>query len=367
MLLFYDNPYDLTSTTAIERGWMNGNASLGFGAGIVSTDAPRARAKWFSSSTNGVPWVKTPGNDGGPVPSGAKFIIGMRYRCPAFGDHYICAVLQGGNWQGYLARNVDGTISWYRGEFHSGSAVLVAGPSIYALNTNTNYYIELELTIDDATGTVDVYIDGINRLSASGLDTKATASASWNQFTLPGGFFNNGNQYCTDVYVCDGQDGTAASPAQAQAFNTPLGDVKVEYLGAEAGNATYTDWVCSTGTDRGAMVDDGSAGPDDDSTYVFSDTPGDKVSFTLEDLPITTLDVLAVMPVASMTKNDAGSRVVKPLHRISGVDYYGTPIEAPAQGSYRFLVEVMTKSPATGVAWTPSEVNGMEGGVAVHA
>lgn len=367
MLLFFDNPYDLTTVTAIERGWQGGSTTDNTltGATIATTHAPRARSKMFVASHNGGAWIKTPGNDGGPSPSGARIILGHRYLSPAFNSHYMFGVFQGGSWQGYLGINGDGTLSWYRGTF--GSGTLVVGPTAYALNTNTCYYIELDLLIDNSVGTVDVYIDGVLRLSGTGLDTQATASASWNQFALAGGSFNNGQQFCTDAYCCDGADGTAASPAQLAAFNTPLGDVKVEYIGAQAGNGTYTDWTCSTGTDRGAMVDDGTAGPDDDSTYVSSATPGDKVSVALEDLPVTTVDVIAVMPVASMTKNDAGSRTVKPLHRIGGSDYFGTAIEAPAQGSYRFLVQVMTKSPATGIAWTPTEINGMEGGVAIDA
>lgn len=358
MLLWFDQPAFYTTATKLQRWTAQVNTTT-----VVTTPIPRTGTACIASSNSNTFIYKTLGSDGAPAVGDTTAILGLRFRTAGLiSTRAICGILDAGVTQVSVRINLDGTLSVMRGS-NSGT---VLGTTTYAVSVDTWYYLELATLIHASTGTIDLLVDGDSKLSLTGQNTRATANTSWNGIAVggtQGGGNNIANIYVTDVYVLDGLDGT--SNGQRLAFNTALGDRKVEYLSAEAGDGTHGDFTPSTGTDNGAMVDDGASGPDGDTTYNSSGTPGDQDSYTLANLATTSVAIDAVAPVYSITKDDAGSRMVRPLFVISASDYTGASIQAPSSGTYQILTEIVTASPATTSAWTPSEVNAMEVGVEI--
>jgi len=368
MLLWFDQPAYYTTATASQR-WTTitgGTAAIGTSGAII----PRAGTAYLTFVNVTDCFTKTLGSDGAPAPSGAKAVIGCRFRMAGLGSNNgggyftpcVMQVTDVSTPHFSLTVNTDGTLAVRTG----GANGTIIASTTYALSINTWYYLELEVTIANAGGTIELYVDGVNKLSTTG-DTQNTANATWNgvNFGQPSSSGGTADSYITDIYIMDGTDGTLASPAQIQAFDGAVGDVKVELLQAVAGNGANTGFTRSTGSDSGANVDD-PAPPDGDSTYNYASASGTKDTYTLADLPSTAVSIFAVQPVYSSSKDDAGGRALKTVLRIGGVDYVSTNAqEVPSVGAYRYLCDIITKSPATNVSFTPTEVNAAEGGVQV--
>jgi hypothetical protein len=143
--------------------------------------------------------------------------------------------------------------------------------------------------------------------------------------------------------------------------NDFLGDHRIVCRVASSGNGTHTDWAPSTGSDRGALVDDN---PPDVADYVASGTVGDRVTFNFAALGLAGT-VKAVQTAPLMKADLAGVRTSAPAFRISGNDYDGSGYALGSDWSYQ--LEVHTTNPATVAAWTVSEIDGAEIGEVVTA
>ncbi len=220
------------------------------------------------------------------------------------------------------------------------------GTSAPGLFTAGNwYYIEVQHTINDATGAVTVYVNGVSVIAVTNVDTKPAASATVNNIM----FQNGGGTSVTygtfrydDFYLTD----TA----------TKLGESRVETLYPSADTAT-DEWTPLSGTDNYAMVDEAQC--DGDATYVYSLGPAtDNYAFgNLSDNPSV---VHAVQAVTFAKKTDTSVRDIY-LQTVSGA--------TTSDGSaYQLLSEytrfnrIMATDPNTAAAWTYTNVNAIVGG-----
>lgn len=211
--------------------------------------------------------------------------------------------------------------------------------------------IEFKVTISSTVGAYEVRLNGTNILSASGVNTQGQSNAFVNQVRLGGN--TNGATFSADwddFYLCDD---TGAQ------YNDFLGDVRVNCLfpNGEGGNSA---WVPNSGSVHNDRVRE--VAPDDDTTYLSSLTPGDRDTWTFGDLASTSGTVKGIQIVPYLRKDDAGVRTVAPVSRIGGVNYdHANLPNLPT--TYVFQPQVVELSPATGVAWTVSEINGAEWGI----
>lgn len=137
--------------------------------------------------------------------------------------------------------------------------------------------------------------------------------------------------------------------------NPRLGMLKPDGVG------NYSQWTPSAGSNY-QNVDDVT--PDDDTTYNETITVGHKDSYTMENVPSNVNDITGLAVTVRITKTDANSRMVRAFLRIGGVDYPHSDTQG-VPGGYAYLQWIWTLSPATGVAFTAAEVNGLEAGVEV--
>lgn len=128
--------------------------------------------------------------------------------------------------------------------FDRGLRVVTAAGTFTApigLNPGRWYYVELVATIHTSTGSFEVWVDGVLKLTQSGINTAAAASNDWDIFRVilaAGEFFD-------DHYVLDDQAG----------LNTRLGPVVIEGM-LPNGDTAFQEWIPSTGTQHFALVDD---------------------------------------------------------------------------------------------------------------
>jgi hypothetical protein len=284
--------------------------------------------------------------------SGATAIMGFGFRIntavPA-GDFPVCTLMRGSTELISVTCSATGTLSVRRG----GRTGTVLSTSASTLSHTTYYFVELKVVLHDSTGTYDLLVNGVSFTSGSGVDTLISGAATWDGILLGG--TNVTVTYSVDfddLYIADG---TTASN------NDFLGDHRIVCVVASAGNGTHTDYAPSTGSDRGAMVDDN---PPDVADYVQGGTAGDRVTFNFAALGVTGT-VKAVQTVNLAKAEAAGIRTQVPAFRIGAADYDGNGSVLGSDWSYQ--VEVHITNPDTVAAWTVSEIDGAEFGAAVTA
>lgn len=262
------------------------------------------------------------------------------------GDAPIMIIGDGAIAQVMVKHRADGRLGIYRGDGSSVNGgtgtLLVNSTDIQIVAAAAWYLLELVVTVNNTTGAADLYVNGNPTAVASiaNADTQATGNATSDSI----GWQGNGNaeHRVDDVYT--------------RASRLTQADQRVLPLNMSAGNGALAQSTPSSGTDRGAMVDETT--PNDDTDYnSFASTNEDTY-----DAPTlgSTGTIRGLMLHWRARKNDYGAVGMRSIVRISGTNYYGTETFLPVgYGSYRTLHEL---SPASAAAWTESEINGAQFG-----
>lgn len=263
----------------------------------------------------------------------------------------ILAFIDSGTIHITISVNTSGQILVYRGAH--GATLLATSAS--ALATDTWYYLEVKVTINDSTGTVEVRVNGSNTgwHNITGADTRNGASAQVNAIRIDGG---TQDMRWDDLVI---MDGSGSAP-----HNDFIGDVRVDaYLPNGNGNSSQLDGSDGNSVDNYLLVDD--AAPDSDSTYVQSATATEKDTYAFANMSHTPATIYGVQINMTAKKDDAGTRSIAAVTRSDGADYDGTTQAlSTAYTGYR---EVLTQDPDTSAAWTKSGFDAAEFGVKVAA
>ncbi len=226
------------------------------------------------------------------------------------------------------------------------------------LSYGVYYYVELKATIHNTVGAYEVHLNSSAEpnLTASGVNTRGIGTNNSADSVSCGGATgtNVPSAYWDDFYCCD----TSGS------VNIDfLGDVAIQCL-LPNGDGANQQWTPSSGTTHYTLVDETT--PNDDTDYVSDATAGDRDTYTYGDLRAATGNVLAVQVLIYARKDDAGTRQIAPVVRISGTNYDGATL--PNLGTtYTWYPALYETSPASAAAWTVSEVNAAEFGVKLVA
>lgn len=252
----------------------------------------------------------------------------------------------------FMARNYDGSLTVYRNDGASNTSLGTTAPDV--IRVSDAYYVEMKTTIHNSTGTVDVWVNGVNVLSLTGQDTQNGSSSSVRTLWM-GNEAGNGNTEwdIDDLYTFDSVAGEV---------DDVLGPVRVEWLKAD-GIGTHTgDFTNVGGASEWQSVRDVS-GPDDDTTYITSATVGHQHTSTMGNTSLPAGTIYGVQALIHARVTDAGFRGIKPLFVQGGSDYLGT--EQYPGTSYRYLHEVFETDPDTSAAWDIAGVNSVQLGVEV--
>lgn len=239
-----------------------------------------------------------------------------------------------------------GRITAYRGRGggSTGSGTLL-GTTTWAFSINTWYYIEFVVTVHNSAGVVEVWVDDTQVLNLTGIDTQNTANAYSNAFLIIGS--NAGTTDIDDLYCLSG---SGAAPTAR------LGECTVRPVIPSTGNGSNTGSTPSTGTDRGAMVDEGTMSQTDYNA--FSAPAKDTYNYPAAG---TTGTIIGVNVASLCAKTGPGTCTARNLVRIGSTDYPGTT--RPISMTTQLANDLFVLSPATGVAFTEAEINAAEFGV----
>lgn len=225
-------------------------------------------------------------------------------------------------------------------------------PSVFA-------YVEISVKVDNAVGVVTVKIDGIQPPGAQGTfsgDTRnggtnpLLESISFNASSGPSGTVF----YLDDLYLCNGA---------GSLNNTFLGDCTVLTRYPD-GNGNYSQGVNDSATSVNNYTHVDEAVPNTTDYVTFAAT-GNKDTYTFQDIPSGT--VFGIQQSMYAAKSDAGSRNMRNIQRISGVDYSSPDHSLGVTPTYAAKFDLLQVSPATSGLWTSTEINGAEFGTEARA
>jgi hypothetical protein len=250
----------------------------------------------------------------------------------------LCQLIDGANGvQCDLRVNPDGTLSITR----NGTA-LVGGTSTVAIRIGAWNYIEFHAKISQSTASGDgvVQLNSAQVLSInSGQSLQSTSDYTANEILIAGAFagclFN-------DCYMCDGN---------GSVNNTFLNDIRVIPLFPNGAGALTQFSVTGASTNWQAVSENP---PDNDLTYVSSNTPGNIDLYTVNNLT-TAGTINAIQTVIDTRKDNSASHTLAAEIRIGGTNYSGTSV--PSASSYVFNCEIRETNPFTSVAWTQADIN----------
>lgn len=227
------------------------------------------------------------------------------------------------------------------------SATIIA-TSVATPFTGTNIwrYLELELVIDNTAGEVRVWVDGVQVINVSSVDTQGQAGSTADGIKFFGiGATGGGVSRIDDMYIC-----TTATEHK--------GDCRIETLAPTADTADK-DWGRSTGSDNYALVDEAQG--DADTTYVTSSTVGNLDKYTMGNLSSAPAAIHAVQTVFTARKDDAATREVRSILDSSGTVANGATRNIGS--AYSTYYDLYATDPNGGGAWSETRVNALLAGI----
>jgi hypothetical protein len=231
------------------------------------------------------------------------------------------------------------------------TAVLGTSAAGVIVPSTTNFqYVEMKIVIGN-TGSIDVDVDEVSVLAVGSADTMAgEATAQYVQ--VLGDDLNSDS--CTvdidDLYVCDGEGADN---------NDILGNRQVEARLPDAEGA-HAQWSVSGAAANWQAVDETPG--DDDTTYVASNTDGQKDAHEVRNTQLSTGTPNGVVVHLLARREEDNAKSIKNLIRVGATDYVHSTAHLVDSETYRYYSRVYETSPATGVGWTLAGINAAQYG-----
>lgn len=257
---------------------------------------------------------------------------------PATSPRVLIRLRDGSTEQLSVTVEADNSIAVRRGDY-SGTSVAQSSPC--KLPPGAWSFLEFKATIHPSAGSVEVKLNGVTVLSATGINTRNSSNSYATEILF-------WQAYIDDLYVLDT---TGSAP-----YNDFLGDIRVRTL-YPSGAGSSTQWTPLSSTNVSNIDDQGTA--DSDTSYNSSDTAAQQDLFAVDNLPDTSGTVLAVQARWKARKDDGGTREVKTLVKAGGTTDSG-PTEALGMSYVSYLGDILTENPDTAAEWAISEVNAVE-------
>jgi hypothetical protein len=320
--------------------------------------------KWSSAPSSSYMWINPTGGrrGGGCVECGGfaggnaitkslsassvSFVMGAAYYTGNLGGSNNIFVVRE-NTTTHLGVNLDST--GHLQVRRAASSAQVLGTSTAAVSGSSWVYIEFKFTINDTTGSFEVRLNGVNVLSATGIDTKNGGTGIIDNIQL----FDSTAAKFDDFYICD---------LSGSSNNDFLGDCRIDTI-LPTSDGTYTSGVPSAGTAHYACVDEN---PPNTSDYISMDVVGNRDSYGFADIPLLSSSAIYGVQINPYwLKDDAGTRTAATFARSGTTNGDGAAVGLGTSAVYN--PQIFPNNPATGSAWTQSAINAAEFGTTVTA
>lgn len=240
--------------------------------------------------------------------------------------------------------NVTGVLKVWRGNL----STLLATAAIRVVNPLIYHWYEWYVSFDGSAGVTEVRCDGVQMLSATGLNTKQTSATDLSAAQLGSPGVDAVWVYYDDWYVT---------------FGPRIGDMRI-VTRVPTSDASPNVGTPSTGTAHWSLVDESPINTTDYVTLL--NVNGNSEMFGLSTFPAAAVTVYGVRVSASGLKSD-GIRAynVKVQCKSSSTTAEGEALGFPGGSQYGSVSGLFLKDPATGAAWTTSGAAAMTAGVKV--
>lgn len=209
----------------------------------------------------------------------------------------------------------------------------------------------IELKFNTSTGVGSLYVNGVSRLTWTGVDTGNDLALVAFRRSNIGSSSIGPPAFLKQLVIWDGT---------GSENNDTLGNVTV-LRHKTTSDVTLGGWLPSVGaTGFNLLAKDAP----NDTTYLSGeDVPlPAAMAFEFENLPPDVTSVLALITVARHRKTDGGDGNVQTGLSPNGVDW-DDGADRPITTAFQYDFDVSELSPATGLRWTPVEVDALRGRV----
>jgi len=248
-----------------------------------------------------------------------------------------------------------GLIKGYRNGFVQNNifgATLIGDSSSAAWRYTPNVWnwVSIKVVTHSTTGSIEVKVNGVTRLSLTGINTRGQTS---NNYVNKIGVGVTGNDvYMDDMVWMDNSGST---------LNDHLDEVTIRTYYPTA-NSTPMDWTASAGSQY-TCIDEAQHNSDTD--YISSSTVGHESLFTTGSMPSNMSDIKAIQVGIVSRKDDASTRLLRSLIKPGSTIYESSDMTQIS--TYAYYSQIYTTNPDTSVAWTPSDLNSLKFGVKVQS
>jgi hypothetical protein len=280
------------------------------------------------------------------TPSGSTWFVGFGIKfntAPSSSSAFVYTYNTSGTEEIRIYITTSGTIQVRR-------VSTILGTTVGTVSTGAWNHMVLKVFQDNATGTVELWLNGTKELDLTSQDTLASvASIATFQFAAVSASVP---MEVDDFYFGD-TTGTDMTDEQ--------GDCQIEMLTPDA-NGTTNNFTASPAVSNYLNVDDGAT-PDDDTTYNHSSTATHKELYTCSNIVGNVDTIHAVQVRAYARKEDAGNRLINLICRNST-----TEVDSGQKGlttTYGYKSHIYENDPDGGGNWTEADVNAIEVGLEI--
>lgn len=222
----------------------------------------------------------------------------------------------------------------WRGSNYTGT---VLGQTA-SISTGSWHYVECALHVNNATGTMQVWLDGISAFSFTG----NTGNATIDNFMLAGGINTSSILFTVDdLYVITG--------------STRLGERKVETKYPTANDSVQ--WTPLTGANWQEVSETLCDG---DSSYNDTVTVNNQDTFAMQALSETPGTIDAVQVRNAVRKTDSTAHTYASILKSGATTSTGATYTPGT--SYGYDIDIYSTDPNTSSAWTAAGVNAVKAG-----
>lgn len=245
----------------------------------------------------------------------------------------------------------DSTVAAYAGV----NSELISNPKSPVIAGSTWNYLETKYSLARTSNvivpTLTVRLNGqqiISGAAAHGYTDSIAQDGKGNYHTFRNAGFPTSNM--GDLYICD---------TTGSYNNDFLGDVKVGAIFPR--QDVITQWLNSSGSVSTNLINEHI--PDDDATYIYSNTPGNFSSFYFDNVASFSGQILAAQASIYARKTDEGYRVVR--HIVGNDGFEGPDIYLGDSYSYNHIPYDI--DPVNSAVWTPAGINAEKFGIILHS
>lgn len=227
----------------------------------------------------------------------------------------------------------------------SRNGIIIEVSTGRSCRSNTWHLLEFRVVVDDSSGVAQVKLDGELQIDFSG-DTKPSTATTIHQVWLRG-IGGSAYHWFDDVALNDTTGGVDDSWP---------GDGKIIAITPDAAGDS-TQWTPSTGANY-QNVDERP--PNDDTDYNYTSTDGNVDLFNLTSPTLTGIGVQRIIVKGTARKEAANGDQMRLCVKTGGTVYNGS--DYGFSTLYSRLQEHWRLNPNTSLAWTQSDLDGLQAG-----